>query len=136
MFFGLVWFLVWFSHRKCSQKYRTNNFLKIKAIVFPFEISSKRKIYIPSSYSCSCYFFPFFTHFSQDLMCDGKPDCKDGSDEIEHCHCYQLGEASCRSTGRCINRQKVNCMIINNHVLKEIGEAAMGGGARSALFGV
>jgi hypothetical protein len=27
-------------------------------------------------------------------------------------------------------------MIINNHVLKEIGEAAMGAGARSALFDV
>ena len=44
----------------------------------------------------------------QALLCDGQPDCRDGSDEIEHCHCYQLGEASCHTSGRCINRQKVS----------------------------
>jgi hypothetical protein len=45
--------------------------------------------------------------FVQDRLCDGIRDCQDGSDEMDHCHCYQLGEASCAATGRCINRQKV-----------------------------
>ena len=29
-------------------------------------------------------------------MCDGTADCEDGSDEIEHCHCFKLSEYACR----------------------------------------
>ena len=29
-------------------------------------------------------------------VCDSVPDCADGSDEMEHCHCYTRGQFACR----------------------------------------
>lgn len=55
-------------------------------------------------------------------VCDSVPDCEDGSDEMEHCHCYLrgmfacrwveealggAGVVSCRLTGQCLAKQRV-----------------------------
>merc|ERR1719283_181813 len=40
-------------------------------------------------------------------VCDSVPDCEDGSDEMEHCHCYLRGMFACRSTGVCLAKQRV-----------------------------